>query len=165
MESKEIELGDNNPSANYAGGRGNRSRAGQRGRGRGGGRGSGRGGAPPPASTNPKLLTGGGCYTCGGPHFQENCPKWLATAEGKAHCIAIVNKKAADNKAVDNNAGKKKSTKMARKVANNNSGNKFKKSLYNYTNPTCKHQALKTTDLLRQKIYLDSAASIHVNPY
>ena len=73
LESKETELGNNNPLANYAGGRGNRSRAGQRGRGRGGGRGrgqgSGRGGALPPASTNPRLLAGGGCYICGGPYF------------------------------------------------------------------------------------------------
>ena len=166
---KEIELGDNNLSANYAGGRGNRSRAGQRGRGRGGGRGggrgSGRGGALPPASTNPRLLAGGGCYIYRGPHFQENYPKWLAIAEGKAYCVTIANEKAADNKAADNNTRKKESTKIVRKVVDNNSGDKFKKSLYNCANPTCKHQALKTIDILRQKIYLDSAALIHVNPY
>ena len=153
LELKEIELGDNNPSANYAGGRGNRSRAGQRGRGRGGGRGggrgSGRGGVLPPALTNPRLLAGGGCYTCGGPHFQENCPEWLATAEGKAHCVAIANKKAAGNKAANDNAGKKESTKMVRKVADDNSRDEFKKSLYNYANPTCKYQALKIIDILR----------------
>ena len=99
--------------------------------------------------TNPRLLARGGCYICGGPHFQENCPEWLATAEGKAYCVAIANKKAADNKAADNNTGKKKSTKIARKVVDNNSGDEFKKSLYNCANPIYKHQALKTTDILR----------------
>ena len=47
----------------------------------------------PKISTNVKLLAGGGCFSCGGPHFQNKCPVWLKTSAGKSWSVSQVPRK------------------------------------------------------------------------